>query len=428
MEVFLKVPFQKNQLLWVFLLLLVAVSVGFFLPISRSGWLGYFGKGILFLFVFLVFYAFFFVPARMSVLRTRGDRKVEDSSTEVAPEEVFQEGTWKGFGEAFRWYYQELLTVVRNAVAASSAGLYLKKGREGLEFQAGENDRERVDRRVWVAEGDLVDRVAKQKTPLSEANLPVGTTLEGMAGSEIRSFLGVPLVWEDGVVGVLAVGSEATESFGEDDQELLVRCGGLVAQVMAVYHRGLRWELDQEVYRVYLDLEKTLLHTGDEESAVFHFVQHIRKLFPFDRFTLCVKEGNEGSIRYVHGLVGDSDRGMRFSLDEGLNGWILKRNAPLLIPDMEEGDCIRPRYFRGEDSKHELRSFLGIPLGKEEDVWGCFSLESKGVDQYSEKGKEVLTTLAVPLQSAIERIHLIQQLQGLKQGGNSSDSTRFEMD
>jgi len=418
----------KENHLWVFLLLLVTVGIGFFLPVSRSGWLGYVGKGILFIFVFLVFHAFSFVPGRIAVPRKKEDRGGEDSSSEVISEEVFQKGEWKDFGEAFRRYYQELLTVVRNAVAASCVGLYLKRGRDGLEFHAGEDDQGHVSRQASVVEGDLVDRVSKQKAVLLEGNLPIGTVLNGMPDSEIRSFLGVPLVWENEVVGVLAVGSEATESFGEEDRDLLVRCGRLVSQVMAVYHRGLRWQMDQEVYRVYLDLEKALQDVEDEESAVFCFVQHIRKLFSFDRFTLCAKEGEEGSIRYVHGQVDDLDRDTRFSLDEGLNGWVLKRNVSLLIPDMEEGDSIRPRYFRDEDSKHGLRSFLGIPLGKGESVWGCFSLESKEVDQYSEKGKEVLTTLAVPLQSTFERIHLMKQFQELSQGRGSPDSAKFEMD
>jgi transcriptional regulator with GAF, ATPase, and Fis domain len=186
--------------------------------------------------------------------------------------------------------------------------------------------------------------------------------------------------------------------------------------------------MDQEVFKVLVKLQNLLAQTKDEEGAVSSFVQEIRHLFSFDRFTLCFKEGNEGVIRHVYGQVDDFDRGTRFLLNEGLNGWIIKRNAPMIIADIEKGDYIRPRYFRDEYSKHGLRSFLGVPLGRGEEAWGCLSLESRLVNQYSEKGKDVLSLLAEYLYSTLERISLILQLRELGQGGNVSQSPRFRME
>ena len=117
----------------------------------------------------------------------------------------------------------------------------------------------------------------------------------------------------------------------------------------------------------------------------------------------------EGEIRFVYGQVDHLDRGTRFPLDGGLNGWLIKRNAPLIIQDIEEGRFIRPRYFADEDSKHGMHAFLGIPLnGGREQAWGCISLESKQSGQYAAKAKDVLTTLAIPLQLALERLTLPQ--------------------
>ena len=424
----MRIPSRKKQSLLLFFLLVVTVSIGFFLPVPRGSLWGYLGKGGLFLFVFVVFYVLFFSPLEMVVSRKEEEQVEEEASSEAVPEGMEQKGAWRGFGEAFQWYAQEFLAVIRNAIAADYAGLYLHRGGGGLEVQVGENDRERVTRRVVVSGEGVVDRVSKQRAPVMEGELPVGTSLEGLGDSKIRSFLGVPLVWNDEVVGVLALGSEATENFGEGDKDLLMRCGGLLAEVMVAYHRGLRWEADREIHRVYFDLGKALLKVEGEEDAVSCFVQHVQWLFSFDRFTFCVREGDEGTVRYVHGHVGDVDRGTRFSLDGGLNGWVLKRSRPLLIPDMEEGDRVRPRYFQEEDSLHGLRSFLGIPLGREEHVWGCLSLESRDVGQYSERGKEVLATLVVPLQAAMERIHLSSQLRALGKDRGSSDSATFEMD
>lgn len=424
----MRILIRRNQLMWVILLLFLATGVGFFLPVSGSDWLGYVGKGVLFLFVVFGFYTILFVPAGKRFLLKESDIKEQEPSVVEVADEEYRREEWEGFGEAFHLYYQEFLAVVRNAVVASCAGLYLQKGRVGLEFQGGENKDGHVEGQMIINEDDLVGQVAKQKTPLREGNLPIGTNLAGIAGLEIRSFLGVPLIWEKEVVGVLAVGSEATDSFGQEDLEFLVQWGGLITRVMSICHRGLRWEMDQSVYRVHLELGKVIQKAEDEESAVYCFVQYIRKLFHFDRFTLCVKEEDEGSIRHIYGQVDGLDRGLHFPLDGGLNGWIIKRNAPLLISDMEDGDYIRPRYFRDEDSKHGLHSYLGIPLGRGEDAWGCFSLESRGVDQYGEKAKEALIALAVHLEYTLERIYLIKQCRELGQDRSLSDSVGTQID
>lgn len=422
----MKFRLRNDQAVAVFLLLLFTVALGFFLPATSSG--GLIVKIILFiLFLVLLYLVVFGSEGMKSLLKNITARSLE-ATEDAIPEEVPEDSQWSGFGNAFRVYVQELLSVIRSAVVASCAGFYLQRGNDGLEFNAGENEHGRWNRRMIIDEDSLVDHVAKQKVPILEDNLPIGTSMDGLPNSEIRSFLGVPLIREDEIVGVLTLGSDATQSFGEADQEFLIRCGGLLTHGMTVCRRGLRWEMDQEVFKVLVKLQGLLAQTKDEEGAVSSFVQEIRNLFSFDRFTLCVKEGNEGVIRHVFGQVDDFDRGTRFLLNEGLNGWIIKRNAPMIIADIEKGDYIRPRYFRDEYSKHGLRSFLGVPLGRGEEAWGCLSLESRLVNQYSEKGKDVLSLLAEYLYSTLERISLILQLRELGQGGNISHSPRFRME
>jgi GAF domain-containing protein len=130
----------------------------------------------------------------------------------------------------------------------------------------------------------------------------------------------------------------------------------------------------------------------------------------------------------VQGQLDGLTQGVRFPLDEGLNGWVLKRNTPLIIQDIGEGDYLRPRYFKGENSKHGLRSFIGMPMGTVESGWGCFSLESKRPGQYNDKIKEVLHHFGLQLELAIERMGPGQQPQVAKKNDLPSSKARFEME
>lgn len=368
-------------------------------------------KGILFILVFLM--VTLFVSNGPSFSFKQIDRGDRESPEEIVSKELLDDENWAGFGKVLSTYIEELLSIIRNMMVGTCVGLYLYQQREHLVFHVGENEYQRTTGGRIIEKDSIIEQIAKQKTAFLEDNLPIGTVLEGIADSEIRSLIGVPLIWEDKVIGVVAVGGKTTGNFSQEDCDFLIRCGQLVTQIMAVCYRGMGLETDQQVYKIHLDLERKLKSIDVEHQALGGFVQHIKKVLPLDRFTFCLKEGDEGIIDYVFGQVDNMNQGMRFPLDEGLNGWILKRNMPLAIADIQGGNMMRSRYSRNEDTKHGLRSFLGIPLGSEENAWGCISLESRSTHQYDEKAKEVLSSLVIPLQIHMERIRLLRKFDGL---------------
>jgi signal transduction protein with GAF and PtsI domain len=415
----LKVPRRKDNQPWKVIFLFI-IAVGFFLPLSAKGWLIIILK--IFLFVLFIIYGFI---NQNTVSRTIHKKEHDEFSDDSI---LGTKSEWSGFDEAFRVFYQRFLKIIRNAMVATYTGFYLKKSTDRFKLQAGEDEHGKVNISESVENNNLIGYVASQKKPILEGNLPAGTTIEEISQSEIRSFLGVPLILEEDVIGILVTASKVEGSFGEEDLRLMIHFSELLIQVMEVYYRGLRKEIDQEIYRVHLTLIQMLKNNEDEESVICDFVKQLKMLFLFDRFTLCVKEGNEGVIHYVHGQIDDLAKGIHFPLDDGLNGWIIRRNTSLYITDLEDGNYDRPRYKRGEDTKHGMHSFLGIPLGSGDNIWGCLSLESKNIGQYGDKEKEILSNLAIHLESRREHILLLRQLQLLEKDGFSSKSVKFEIE
>ncbi len=402
---------QNDQNLWIPLLVFIIVAIGFFVPISLSHWTGILIKGILFVLVFFIVYLF--VLNGPSDIFKAPHRMDQTSSEEVVSKELLDDENGVGFGKVLSHYIEEFLSIIRNMMVGNCVGLYLYQHREKLVFHVGENAYQRITEGQVVGKDSLIEQITNQRTPVLEDNLPIGSVLEGITDPEIRSFVGVPLIWKDNVVGALAVGGKTTGSFSQEDCDFLDRCGQLLTQVMAICYRGMGLETDQQVYQIHLDLEKNLKSVDTEHQALNESVQSIKKLFPLDRFTFCLKDDGEGIIDYVFGQVDQMNQGIRFPLDEGLNGWVLKRNMPLVIADMQGDDMMRSRYFHNEDTKHGLRSFLGIPMGSEENAWGSISVESRFPNQYDEKAKDVLSGLVILLQIHMERIQLLRKLNSL---------------
>ncbi len=413
---------RKKPPILISVILLLAVAVGFFLPVSQQILTGLLIKGLLFIGIALFVYFFGISPATALWPSQSDDDELAFDVLGQSSEEEHDDTSWDGFSSAFKQFVVAFLHVIRNAIVADCAGFYLQKGTRGIEFQAGNSESGNDTNRSFVMENDLTSLVVRNREAIIEGNLPIGTTLSGIPGSDIRSFLGVPVKRQDKVIGVLALGSEATDGFGEEDQDFLDRCGGLISHVMTICHRGLQSETDQVVAQIHLELARVIQKVEDEESAILCFVQYIRRLFLFDRLTLCFRQNEQGVIGHVYGQVDNFDRGHCFPLEEGLNGWVIRRKIPLVIADIEQGEYIRPRYCRNEDGRHGLHAYLGIPLGRGEQAWGCLSIESRDSDQYSERSREVLESLAVHFESALDRIRMTQRLKDISWDDRAQDT------
>ncbi|MBN2415957.1 GAF domain-containing protein [bacterium] len=394
-------------MLIIYLVFVMIIGAGFFLPLAEAGWLGFLIKASLFLFVScVVYYVVFHTEGSISFTREsarRLDGALKKPAEESPDLQLGEQDGWQGFNDAFREYCNDFYTVVNQSLITSCIGLYMGNEHSDLHFFSGRTEGERVEGPRRVDPNGVVELSFRRKEPVLEGNLPIGSHLCGLNACDIRSALSVPLMMHSSIVGVLAVGSKTVDHFSDDDKEILVRFGRLMTRVMAVCYTGLRWEADRTVYQVHLDLEKALQQCVDEDCIIDAFIGQLRKLLSIDRFTYCRREGEEGTVVYVYGQVDHVDRGQRFPLDEGLNGWVLRRNAPLIIPDIEEGRYIRPRYFKDEDIKHGLHSFLGIPLARPgADAWGCLSLENRASAMYDQKAADIVHMLAIPFRAALE--------------------------
>jgi hypothetical protein len=67
-------------------------------------------------------------------------------------------------------------------------------------------------------------------------------------------------------------------------------------------------------------------------------------------------------------------------------------------------------------------------MGTADNVWGCFSLESKRPGQYNDKIKDVLSHFGIQLELAIERMRAGGQPQPVKRTDFPSSKARFEME
>src|SRR5437764_1411201 len=118
----------------------------------------------------------------------------------------------------------ELLERVSHAVRADTAAiLLLDEARGVLVARAAKGIEEEVRRGVTIPIGaGFAGRIAHQREPLAIADLDEADVLNPLLRERgIVSLLGVPLLVDDRVIGVLHVGTLRRREFGEDDVRVL---------------------------------------------------------------------------------------------------------------------------------------------------------------------------------------------------------------
>jgi GAF domain-containing protein len=206
----------------------------------------------------------------------------------------------------------------------------------------------------------------------------------------VKSFMGIPISIQDREKIFFIFDSHHTEHFSKDDMSLFTKLAESTG--IWILNRVNAYALlsNSKSQAKILDFAKDLNSSKTINSAIEKFALLISNEFEATRLTLSLfkKDKNIGIIRKVIGQTDDFDENMEFNLDEGLTGWVISKEKPYLIDDLEKGDYFIPRYSKNEKTNFGFRSFLGVPIIADEKIYGAVTLEHRLPNKYSDSDKQ----------------------------------------
>jgi len=158
-------------------------------------------------------------------------------------------------------------------------------------------------------------------------------------------------------------------------------------------------------YQNALKLAKQLNRATSEQACLELISNHLIDHFEASKLTIALRKSEEemATIEKSVGLDDPFKQGYEFSLNEGLNGWVILKNKPYLIDNIDKGEYFIPRFVRSEKTNYSLRSFLSVPIQAENGALGMITLEDKTENKYTEKDKHSLMQFADILATALGR-------------------------
>lgn len=284
------------------------------------------------------------------------------------------------------------------------------------------------EQRQKVGEGEFAHRrggnglteyIVRNKGPVSiPKDVPkwLGDHRVDLIGRISKSWLGVPLISKEEVIGVIGIQNYDEENaYSEGDRNIL--CTIAAQAALAIQNARLFQEAQsriRDLNKKNRELEilnavgRSVSASGIESIAEVIYRQ-TSYLLDTNNFFLCIYDQEENQLDYVFWIYNE-ERIHRFTRKlSGLTGFVIKEKRPLLICDWDREEKAFP--VEAEIVTGRQRSWLGVPMMIGEKVIGVISVQNREPNVFDKETQRLLETIASQAAVAIENSQLFEQIQ-----------------
>jgi signal transduction histidine kinase len=216
----------------------------------------------------------------------------------------------------------------------------------------------------------------------------------------IKSLLGVPLISQGKVIGVLHAGTLGPRGFTDDDAELL----RLAAERAAVAIEHARLFEAERVARTRIEnvqavTDAALAHL-DVNGLLEVLLPRIREILDADTCAVLLldEESNELVARAAVGIEEEVEQGVRIPMGGGFAGRVAAEARPVILDDVDHAHVLNPIL-----REKGIKSLLGVPLIIRGGVIGVLHVGTLTHRNFTSHDVELLQLVADRVAVAIER-------------------------
>jgi serine phosphatase RsbU (regulator of sigma subunit)/anti-sigma regulatory factor (Ser/Thr protein kinase)/putative methionine-R-sulfoxide reductase with GAF domain len=307
---------------------------------------------------------------------------------------------------------QELLRLISDILEVDTVAILLLEG-DFLHARAAKGIEEEVEQGVRIPLGrGFAGRIAAERRPIFLPDVNHADVLNPLLREKgIRSLLGVPMVVENVVIGVLHVGSLTPREFSADETSLLQLAADRAA--LAIEH-GRIFTREREA-REAAELANARLQALQRvtdaalaylplEELLQELLQRVSEIMHVDTVAILLLEGDSLHARAAKGIEEEVEQGVRIPIGGGFAGRIAAERRPIFLPDVDHADILNPLL-----REKGIRSLLGVPMVVESAVIGVLHVGSLTLREFSADDSDLLQLAADRAALAIEQARTYEQ-------------------
>ncbi len=273
------------------------------------------------------------------------------------------------------------------------------RGFTGYEAWGVDELQRRLDMRIGKG---FLGWVARERQAAWASDVRQDSRWEPVPGVDdgVGSALGAPIIVDGELLGVMLVLHKDIGVFEQAHLDLLV---AICSQVAMAWSNAQRFgQIDRRLAEltVLQQAAQVINQWMEMQPLLEEIVEQVRSSLGYTYVGIALVEDEDLVLMASRGHEGGK---IRFSIQEGITGRVVRTNQPALVPDVDR-DPDFVRYFP------ESRSELAVPIRKGELVIGVLNVESPVLDGLSQDDLRLLLLLADQLAVALENSALYERL------------------
>ncbi|MGE5497506.1 MAG: GAF domain-containing protein [Syntrophothermus sp.] len=306
----------------------------------------------------------------------------EKIATESLPKNI-------GHDEQFSFLLEKILSVIKEVYMANTAVFFwYNKRKEKLTLEKFVSNCTEITERKFDLEDDILSKIVQNEEPeiLNEISAAAENDVIRYypAPQGIKSFVGVPLFYQNNLAGILALDSKAGDAFGIETIYTLGRYVRIISFIIALFDEKYK---DSQAERKLSGLLGLLsgdrfFQTEDELYKVLEST--LKNLIIWDAFTFVYFDPQTHKFRTAKIVNNTSLKYVGENLDIELNGTLVGKcivnGMPVKIDDTSASSFVR--FSKAEDVSFD-GSFMAIPLVYDAQNYGVLCFESLKKNAYT---------------------------------------------
>jgi diguanylate cyclase (GGDEF)-like protein len=306
-------------------------------------------------------------------------------------EKIANESLPKGIGqdEQFSFLLEKILSVVKDAFLANTAVFFwYNKRKEKLTLEKYVSECTDITERKFDLEDDILSKIVQKEEP--ELLTDINVTAEGdviryySVPQGIKSFVGVPLYYQNMLAGILALDSKESDAFGIETIYSLGRYVRIISFIIALFDEKHRDSLAERKLNGLLGLLSGDRFFQNEDELYSSLENALKNLISWDAFTFVYYNPLEQKFKTSKIVNNTSLKYIGENLEVELNGTLVGKcivnGMPVKIDDTSASSFIR--FSKSEDVSFD-GSFLSIPLVYDNQNYGVLCFESLKKNAYT---------------------------------------------
>ena len=307
--------------------------------------------------------------------------KFEEIAKEELPPSV-------GHDEQFSFILEKILAVVQESFSASSSIFFwYNKKKEKLTLEKFVSHSKHIAKRKFDLEDDILSKIVRSGEPELMSDISSAAEADVIRYYDtpqgIKSFVGVPVFYNDELIAILVVDAKANDVFGVETIYSLGRFVRIITMLIGLFDEKHTESVSQQRLQGLLKLTGPESDFEDEEKIIDSLPTTLKSLIEWDAYTFVYYEPvgkifetrkviNNTSLKYV-------GEGLKIDLNGTLVGKAITTGIPVKIEDTSLSEYFR--FSKSEDVTFD-GSFIAVPLVYEKQNYGVVCFESLKKNTY----------------------------------------------